>query len=151
MAWPRPHDLLDTRTALLRLIALQGYYCTRGSPISAPGSLPVTEAPWVTALGFYGAICPAGGYCPSGSYTPQPCPVGTYLNTTGEGCRPRTAFPVQRTPAPLNSLRDLLRRRVVPCGLPHVYRRALLRVSQERATHLPRCDHLCLLFVQLHG
>ena len=68
----------------------QGYYCSGGSPISAPGSLPGIEAPWVASLGFYGAICPAGGYCPSGSYQPSACPPGTYLNTTGEGsCRYR--------------------------------------------------------------
>lgn len=33
-----------------------GYYCTRASPISAPGTLPIAEAPWVARLGFYGSI-----------------------------------------------------------------------------------------------
>jgi hypothetical protein len=64
-----------------------GYYCSRASPISAPGSKPVDEASWKNRLGFYGGICEAGGYCPAGSYQPQPCPVGTYLNSTGESSK----------------------------------------------------------------
>jgi hypothetical protein len=58
-----------------------GFYCSRASPISAPGSNAVAEAAWVALLGVYGSVCSAGGYCPAGSSAPVPCPAGTYLNS----------------------------------------------------------------------
>ena len=30
-----------------------------------------------------GNICPKGSYCPRGSRAPERCPIGTFLNTTG--------------------------------------------------------------------
>lgn len=80
-----PGKFCDTRGLIAPTgLCDPGYYCTGGSPLSSPGSNPTEEAPWVALLGNYGSICPPGGYCPAGAYEPSPCPIGTYLNSTGE-------------------------------------------------------------------
>lgn len=33
--------------------------------------------------GVTGDICPNGTYCPRGSDAPKNCPIGTFLNSTG--------------------------------------------------------------------
>lgn len=59
-----------------------GYFCTTGSWTATP----VAQA--------FGDVCPAGFFCEEGTHTPQPCPVGTFYNTTGltaeAGCLPCT-------------------------------------------------------------
>ncbi|KAF0752111.1 hypothetical protein AaE_006158, partial [Aphanomyces astaci] len=50
-----------------------GYVCVTGA-INARGQ--------VTTNGTVGN-CPAGNYCPEGSFASQPCPLGTYLPSTG--------------------------------------------------------------------
>ena len=84
---------------------LRGYYCPNGSshPLPCdPGyycqsdllSKPTheCEAGWYCTSAAIesqptdnktGNICPTGKYCPKGSRTPQLCPIGTFLNTTG--------------------------------------------------------------------
>ncbi|XP_062606170.1 multiple epidermal growth factor-like domains protein 6, partial [Saccostrea cucullata] len=47
-----------------------GFYCSGGSPESAP-----VNKTW-------GDECPAGSYCPAGSSAPIPCPAGKYTNST---------------------------------------------------------------------
>ena len=48
-----------------------GYFCIEGSDVLDPID------------GVVGNTCPAGHYCEQQSTSPTPCPVGTYLNTTG--------------------------------------------------------------------
>ena len=48
-----------------------GYYCAGGANTSTPID------------GTTGNICPGGSYCPAGSLDPSPCPLGTFLNSTG--------------------------------------------------------------------
>ena len=48
-----------------------GYVCYEGAKNSAPTD------------GTTGEVCPAGGYCPTGSSQSQPCPPGTFSNTSG--------------------------------------------------------------------
>ena len=48
-----------------------GYICTGGA---------YTETP---TDGKTGSLCPAGGYCTPGSWQSDPCPPGTYSNTSG--------------------------------------------------------------------
>ena len=49
-----------------------GYYCLSGSDSPTPGSGSVGNAD----------VCPAGSYCPVATGNPQPCPRGTFSNTT---------------------------------------------------------------------
>ena len=49
-----------------------GHFCSGG----AIESNPVGKS--------YGDVCYAGHYCPNGTATPHKCPLGTYLNVTGE-------------------------------------------------------------------
>ena len=55
-----------------------GYICIEGADTAAPieDSLNINGQPM-------GGPCPAGGYCDTGSYEAEPCPQGTYQNTTG--------------------------------------------------------------------
>ena len=84
---------------------LPGYYCPNGSSSPKPcdpGYYCMTaelskpthecEAGWYctsTATqpkpidNTTGNICPKGSYCPRGSKAPEQCPIGTFLNTTG--------------------------------------------------------------------
>ena len=39
--------------------------------------------PILPITGLDANICPASYYCPQGSADPEPCPVGTYSNSTG--------------------------------------------------------------------
>jgi len=48
-----------------------GYICTGGA---------YTETPTDDKTG---KLCPSGGYCPPGSWVSEPCPSGTYSNTSG--------------------------------------------------------------------
>ena len=48
-----------------------GYYCIGGSPVSNPSNVT------------YGDQCISGHYCPIGTASPIPCPVGSFLPTTG--------------------------------------------------------------------
>ncbi|XP_058655214.1 SCO-spondin isoform X4 [Onychostoma macrolepis] len=48
-----------------------GFYCRQGSTSPVPPD------------GHEGGVCPAGSFCPPGSVHPQPCPSGTYSNSTG--------------------------------------------------------------------
>lgn len=49
-----------------------GYYCTEGSDTATPDT------------GYKGTAgaCTRGSYCPQGSVTPEPCPAGTFSNTS---------------------------------------------------------------------
>lgn len=82
-----------------------GHYCPNGSalPISCdPGKYcqreELSEPEYYCAAGYYctsgarqarptdgdtGDICPNGTYCPLGSAAPKNCPIGTFLNSTG--------------------------------------------------------------------
>lgn len=48
-----------------------GHYCTSGAKEAKPTD------------GVTGDICPNGTYCPRGSDAPKNCPIGTFLNSTG--------------------------------------------------------------------
>ena len=48
-----------------------GFYCTSGAKEANPRD------------GVTGDICPTGTYCPRGSDAPKSCPIGTFLNSTG--------------------------------------------------------------------
>ena len=48
-----------------------GYYCKSGASQARPTD------------GITGDICPNGTYCPRGIDAPQNCPIGTFLNSTG--------------------------------------------------------------------
>lgn len=48
-----------------------GYYCTSGSSQARPTD------------NVSGNVCPKGTYCPRGAKAPQNCPIGTFLNSTG--------------------------------------------------------------------
>ncbi|XP_070552128.1 fibrillin-2-like [Ptychodera flava] len=72
-----------------------GYLCYNGAYTSTPTD------------GVTGEICPAGGYCTLGSYESQPCPPGTYSNTSGAvnhydcyACDPGFYCSNARTPEP---------------------------------------------------
>jgi hypothetical protein len=60
---------------------VQGFFCTEGSFTSAP-SFP--GPPFLPVPFEYGGLCPRGGYCPAGSSAPIPCPLGTFLNSSGQ-------------------------------------------------------------------
>jgi len=51
-----------------------GYYCERGATSPNPSSSTMFPS---------NGPCPVGNYCPSGTITPIPCPIGTFLDTTG--------------------------------------------------------------------
>lgn len=48
-----------------------GHFCKSGAKEAKPTD------------GVTGDICPVGTYCPRGSDSPKNCPIGTYLNSTG--------------------------------------------------------------------
>ena len=48
-----------------------GYWCIGGSPTATPTD------------GIVGKSCPEGNYCEAGVPVPEPCPQGTFSNTTG--------------------------------------------------------------------
>ena len=49
-----------------------GYYCLYGSDSATPGPSSSGDA----------GVCPAGSFCPAATGNPEPCPVGTFSNTT---------------------------------------------------------------------
>lgn len=51
---------------------LGGHYCLLGSTEQNP----IGQS--------YGDYCTAGHYCPEGTGSPVPCPIGTYLPSTGQ-------------------------------------------------------------------
>lgn len=51
---------------------LAGHYCLLGSTEQNP----IGQS--------YGDYCTAGHYCPEGTGSPVPCPIGTYLPSTGQ-------------------------------------------------------------------
>ena len=51
-----------------------GYYCTSGASKARPTD------------NVSGNVCPKGTYCPRGASAPQNCPIGTFLNSTGNRC-----------------------------------------------------------------
>ena len=60
-----------------------GYFCPGGQDVQDPAAF----------------LCLTGHYCPQGSATPEPCPNGTFSNTTGNtqlpnclDCTPGTCF-----------------------------------------------------------
>lgn len=73
-----------------------GNYCSTSVDSTIPTSLCVNEVTCVKgATSTSGITCPAGSYCAPGTYRPYPCPIGTYLPTTGASlasdCIPCTA------------------------------------------------------------
>lgn len=48
-----------------------GHYCASGAKEAKPTD------------GVTGDICPNGTYCPRGSGASENCPIGTFLNSTG--------------------------------------------------------------------
>ena len=62
-----------------------GFYCTKGSNTSSPGSMFFN--PFTGRL-VGGGVCPTGHYCPRGTVVPYPCGAGTYNNLVEQAkCR----------------------------------------------------------------
>ncbi|KAL7831753.1 hypothetical protein AOLI_G00293010 [Acnodon oligacanthus] len=71
--WPCPAGLFCNNTGLIQPtgVCAAGFYCVSGAKTSIPED------------GVTGNRCPAGYFCPQGCTSPQPCPDGTYSNSTG--------------------------------------------------------------------
>lgn len=65
------HFCPDERLATPKYECKEGYYCILNASRADPTD------------NVTGNICPTGSYCPRGSFKHNPCPIGTYLNSTG--------------------------------------------------------------------
>ena len=65
-------------------LCAEGYFCRNGSNTATPG----LENPFLSCADscpdseLAGSVCPVGHFCPEGSSSPQPCPRGSFGNST---------------------------------------------------------------------